>query len=364
MYQLNIYYKTVYITLWCAIFFSCGSIHQRNKEAREDEKTLHKSIESQRLIQYSTFASKETVPVDEALDSDSADDPAIWCNKNDMEKSRIYGSNKLGGIYVYDLNGNVEQYFQCGKINNIDIRDYHGNSYIAGSNRTDNTIMISRLDSNGSILISTTVRIPLDMNPYGFCLGVSDNSLFAFVNDKQGKIEQWQVDVSEPKNTRLKRTFNVKTQPEAMVYDDKKYLYVGEEECCIHQFDILTGQDIIFENSRNHNNENISYDIEGLCLFNNAGEEYILASSQGNFSFAIFDVSNKRYINSFKIVGGNNIDGVEETDGIDINQRIMTSEFPKGIMVVQDGFNTYNEIAEPQNFKIVDMQSILHLLEK
>src|SRR5690349_1849047 len=43
----------------------------------------------------------ETVPV--ANPEDAADDPAIWVNPKDPAKSAVIGTDKKGGLYVYDL---------------------------------------------------------------------------------------------------------------------------------------------------------------------------------------------------------------------------------------------------------------------
>ncbi|NBT87997.1 MAG: phytase [Flavobacteriaceae bacterium] len=55
----------------------------------------------------------------------------------------------------------------------------------------------------------------------------------------------------------------------------------------------------------------------------------------------------------FKIVPSGSIDGAEETDGIDVTAQAVPG-FPKGLFIVQDGFNT----SEKQNFKFVNWGDI------
>ncbi len=64
-----------------------------------------------------------------------------------------------------------------------------------------------------------------------------------------------------------------------------------------------------------------------------------MASIQGSFSHTLFDRKTNIYLGSFTIGEKDNIDGVEETDGLDIFSGLFGSQFPDGIAVVQDGFN-------------------------
>lgn len=69
---------------------------------------------------YKVIPSAETEAVEDG--EDAADDPAIWLNPADPEKSRILATNKGGGILVYDLEGKQLQNMKVGKMNNVDLR--------------------------------------------------------------------------------------------------------------------------------------------------------------------------------------------------------------------------------------------------
>ena len=83
---------------------------------------------------------------------DAADDPAIWLNKLNPNRSLVFGTDKRSGIYTYNLKGEKISYTEIGDINNIDVRtmdvtDDDGNdigsySFIFASNRTSNTLDI------------------------------------------------------------------------------------------------------------------------------------------------------------------------------------------------------------------------------
>ena len=55
------------------------------------------------------------------------------------------------------------------------------------------------------------------------------------------------------------------------------------------------------------------------------------------------------------------MDGVEETDGLEIYGGELPAPFNKGLLMVQDGFNEKAGEPESQNFKLVDLQKVLEL---
>jgi len=54
------------------------------------------------------------------------------------------------------------------------------------------------------------------------------------------------------------------------------------------------------------------------------------------------------------------IDGVSETDGLDVTSAPLGPQFPQGLLVVQDGRNIGP--TEPQNFKYVSWADVLAAL--
>jgi len=355
------------------VLFSCKNKNQpvRNTEARDNPVEMKNAETSQSKLSDSVEASLETEPVmaDPALDA--ADDPAIWYNISAPQKSIVFGSNKKNGIHVYDLTGKELQYVACGKINNIDVRRKvkfgDGTADIlAGSCRTDNSIVIFVIDKNGKINDAPDYKISLGaFIPYGFCLYKDkDDLLYNFVNNKEGQVKQISADLADNQIISEElRELKLATKVEGMVADDATHtLYVGEEETGIHIFsaDPKGSTKSILLNGSTSANKKIRYDIEGLALL---PPDHLVASSQGNFSYAIFDIKKKKYVNSFFIKDGK-VDGAEETDGLEIMKGNFGTQFPKGILVVQDGFNYNDEKArEAQNFKFVDLREVMKFIQ-
>jgi 3-phytase len=141
---------------------------------------------------------------------------------------------------------------------------------------------------------------------------------------------------------------------------------VGEEDRGIWKFQAEPDSvdEPVFIAGSDTGNAKIQYDIEGLALYcARDSKGYLIASSQGNNSYAIFERGGEnRYLGSFE-VGSNGIDGVAETDGIDVNNMNLGEPFAKGLFVTQDGFNTDGEADLPQNFKLVAWEKIANLFD-
>lgn len=348
------------------------------QEAREDSLALIAAYEAQGKIPLSVSATVETQEIKAASEEDAADDPAIWINPKDAEKSLVYGSNKKGGLAVYNLLGKEIAYYPLGKVNNVDIiynfpiKKDSTMTILGCSNRTYQSVDLLSIDAEGELKNVTaevlTVDTSLIDDIYGFCFAVDKktNTSYCIINGKNGLMQQFEMLVGE-KGIKLKlvRSIQFDSQTEGMVADDELgALYVGEEGKGIWKLTIDPGNnEKSFIKGSDDSNANISYDVEGLSLYTTEGGGYLVASSQGNFSYAVFDrMGDNAYINSFKIITKDDVDGVEETDGLEIVPNALGAAYPKGLMVVQDGFNYRGDTLLPQNFKFVSFEQVLNQL--
>ena len=95
-------------------------------------------------------------------------------------------------------------------------------------------------------------------------------------------------------------------------------------------------------------------DVEGLTIYyGEDGNGYLVASSQGNNTFAIYDrAGNNSYLGSFAV------EDVEESDGLDVTNVPLGEDYPAGLLVVQDGSNEPDPedgIQNNTNFKYVSL---------
>jgi len=332
-------------------------------------------IKAGRHIENIVSAAIETTPVPQKKNEDSADDPAIWIDPTNISASVIFGTDKKGGIVAYNLKGQELGYYYTGKMNNCDIRynfKLKGCSIdiLAASNRSHHSLSLYRIKPGGKIdsLHSRIIKSEMTDEVYGLCMYNSPktNKFFVFMNSKAGEIEQWELFARENRlNAKLVRSFSLGTQTEGMVADDQNgIIYIGCEIKGIFKFDAEPegSAEGIFINRSSEENQNIKYDIEGLAIYKtDSVNGYLVASSQGNYSYAVFErQGDNKYLGSFRIVDGE-IDGVEETDGIEITS-VPLPGFPKGILVVQDGYNYDGKKKKSQNFKVISWEEVEKLI--
>lgn len=310
----------------------------------------------------------ETEIVDD--EGDAADDIAIWVHPDDPSRSLIIGTNKKAGIHLYDLDGRQLQFLALGKVNNVDLR--HGFTFsgketaiVAVSNRTTNSIDILSVDKDSLRLIPLSVgniRSSLDQ-VYGLCMYKSKHGKFyVFVNSKSGNMEQWELFVNENDSIEgaMVRNFRAGLQTEGCVADDELgYLYVSDENTGIVKFfadpDIMAEKRIVADT-----NHLIKPQIEGLALYyGKSGSGYLIASLQHENRFAIFERGGtNKFIGCFSIEDGDHTDGTKNTDGIEVVNAALNTNFPKGLFVAQDGFNKEEGVITRQNFKLVPWERI------
>ncbi len=317
----------------------------------------------------SVQAAAETQPVGNG--GDAADDIAIWVHPSNPGLSTIIGTDKEGGgILVYNLDGSLLQQVPAGRINNVDIRGgfrLAGSevSIVVGTNRPARTTDVFRVDAASRRLVPLSATgNGSDTAIYGVCMYHSPASgkFYAIVTgNNHGLIRQYEISSAGSDAVRLElvRTLSLSSQAEGCVADDQAaILYLAEEETGIWRFDAEpdgSNEGVLIDRVRSGN---LSADVEGLTLYY-AGptEGYLIASSQGNDSFAVYDRVTNAYLGSFRI-GDGAIDGVSETDGIDVTNAGLGAAFPQGVFVAQDDSNRDAGGRANQNFKLVPWPAI------
>jgi 3-phytase len=317
----------------------------------------------------------ETAPVE--TDGDSADDPAIWVDRNDPSRSIIIGTQKQSGLYVYDLQGRVLQFLPDGRMNNVDVRDNfrlgaQDISLVTASNRTTDGIAIYRVDSASRRLIDVAdgVQPTGFLDPYGLCMYRSARSgdTYVFINGDDGDIRQYRLNDSGNGRVRATpvRDIPFASQTEGCVADDETgVLYVAEEDVGLWRISAepdggTTPTSIITVAA----NEALKDDLEGIGLYDlGDGRGYLVLSSQGNNTYAVFRREGaNEYVGTFAVLAdpARGIDGISETDGLEVLSANLGGPYAGGIFVAQDGRNIAPQ--EHQNFKLVPWSAIAEAL--
>lgn len=310
----------------------------------------------------------QTAPV--AQMGDAADDPAIWVNPLDASKSRILGSNKKQGLLVYDLDGRQTQFLASGRLNNVDVRQdlrFEGQrvDLALATQRDEQAMVLYTIDAGGEL--AEAARLPTGLGDiYGTCLyRTPEGGLDAFVNDKDGRYEHWQITRSGGKyGARLARQFRVATQPEGCVADDRSgLLFVGEEDKALWVTSARADQPATLEMVMPVG-EWLHDDIEGMGIYHGDKRSYLVVSSQGNSSYVVFDAAPPFKVRGAFRVGMDpvaGIDGASETDGLEVSSANFGGPYTRGMLVVHDGFKRMPEGA--QNYKAVAWDDVAKALK-
>jgi myo-inositol-hexaphosphate 3-phosphohydrolase len=349
-----------------------------------------------------------------------ADDPAVWIDPDNAEDSLMIGTLKDGGLAVFSLDGKVLQKItptdilgesaQFGDLryNNVDVL-YNfqlGTETIdiaVVSDRANDTLNLFKIDPTTHTLVNITSSQLLA--PAFSIFGVDDGEatvyglagyrspvsgkFYAFVTQASGnKIAQLELkaDAQGLITAEVVRTINLpiaegKTasdyQSEAIVVDQEKgivYLAV-ENEIGIVKFAAEPNGGDNIAIVRPVGSPELVPDLEGLAIYYGPnGTGYLVASSQGDSSYAVYSrEGSNSYLGSF-VVGDNlpaGIDQANETDGLEIINVPLGPTFPFGALLVQDGANNPQNAVENDgelennntNFKFVRWDDVANAFE-
>jgi len=322
-----------------------------------------------RTIQVAATVETEPVP----SEGDAADDACIWIHPTAPSQSTIIGTDKEGGLAVYDLAGHTLQYLPDGRLNNVDIRYQFplGGKFVdlvTAANRSNNNIAIYKVNRDTRELEHAAARAILTgIKVYGSCMYCSrpprtrgQGKYYFYVNSKKGEVQQWELfdNGSGKVDARKVRAFDAGSQTEGCVADDELgYFYIGEENVGIWKYgaEPTDGTERTMVDSTDGRGH-LTKDVEGLTIYYATnGTGYLIASSQGSDEFVIYRrEGDNAYVATFRIAASNGIDKVTETDGIDVVNSYLGSAFPKGVFVAQDDKNDDGN----QNYKLVPWQII------
>ncbi len=369
-----------------------------------------------------TLETPSEIRYDEPSDPDvvegsDSDDPAIYVHPDDIEASLVITTLKNGGLAVYDLDGQEIQkiYPDDIRYNNVDLvygfnLDGEIIDLAVVSDRRNDTLAIFKIDPSRQQLTDVTSPSILETifgvddgeaTAYGLTTYTSPltGKIYTFVSQADSnKIAQLELSSDGEGNVtaEITRTLSVTipdggelddAQVEGMVVDrELGYLYVGQEEVGIWKFYAEPDSNetgTIIDTVKNINpDSNLTADVEGLTIYyGEDGQGYLLASSQGDSSFAVYNRrGSNSYLGNFVIgedppfspLNEGGVDSVEESDGADIINVALGDKFPKGLLVVQDGSNeTATVFQDPEdgeiqnfntNFKYIDLENLSETL--
>lgn len=308
-------------------------------------------------------ATVETAPVPNS--GDAADDVAVWMHPTDPSLSTVIGTNKLGGLAVYDLSGQQLAYYPDSKPNNVDIRynfPLGGQlvTLVVTSDRTTNALRAYTVDSRTRGLEHVSARtLSVGIGLYGMCMYRSPSSgkYYAFDSDSSGTLQQWELfDNAGKVDARKVRQISIGSTTEGCVADDETgAFYLAEEDVAIWRYDAEPTGGTTRTKVDGVGDGRLIADVEGLSIYyGTGGTGYLIASSQGNDTFVVYDrQAPNAPVKTFAVEAGT-IDAVSYADGLDVISAPLGVQFPEGAFISQDDRNDGGN----QNYKLVPWGAI------
>ncbi len=286
----------------------------------------------------------------------SADDPAIWIDKDNPSRSVIIGTDKDYGFEVWSISGKLLQKLPMHtNVNNVDLR--YGFvlggkevAIVAGNLRGEAKLAVFVVNpdyTSGDVLKqiagpdSTGNSITKDSYAFALYRRPSDGSIYVFDRGKtkKGTLNQYLIEDNGSgkgiKTTLVRKLNYTGNVAEGCVVDDEKgFLYLSEEDKCIHKFYAdpdKSGEEI----SSFAYGDGIKSDREGLALYKcNDGTGYLLLSSQGNATIKIYDrEGDNKFIGTVDPIDSQGRTDME-TDGVEAVSTSIPPMFPDGFMVL------------------------------
>lgn len=390
-------------------------------------------------------AETATLYDDEAGGNANADDPAIWRNPADPDRSLVVATAKEGGLRVYDLDARQVQSLPApaaehpgdapGRFNNVDL--VHGLALPSGpadlavtTDRGHDRLRIHRIDPGrpGGPLTDVTdpaappvfsadqEEINEQHTAYGLATWTdpATHRAYALVS-RRNETRLALLELTPTKTGtvgyRTVRTLDLPSsfrlpngtawtpcgepdelpQVEGMVVDPADgTLYAGQEDVGIWRLPAdLTGKPELVDKVREYGvpgtydeeseecvagddpgygGSRLAADVEGLTLLTESdGDGYLLASSQGDDTFALYDretADANEYEGGFRVTASATVDGSEECDGAAVLNAPLGRRYPHGLLVVQDGHDTPGDgDREATGFAFVDLGDVLEKVE-
>jgi len=289
---------------------------------------------------------------------DDADDPALWVHPAVPESSLVIGTDKGtitdGGLYVWNLNGTLQQYLAIKHPNNVDVR--HG-LRVDGANidiavvsmRTQSRIRIFKIDSLSRKLVEVTSNAPIIVPslPYGLTLyrRPRDGAFYAFVSSKHpdyakkiAQVRLWGENDGKVHGKIVREVGEHDGIIEGMVADEQLgYLYCAESDSGVHKYyaDPAKGTSRL---ALLANETTFKGDRKGLALYS-CGDStgYLLVASPDEQAVKVYPRTGAKSAPHQQpllavIRNVTNKYGV----GLEVSSRLASRRFPRGVMIWHD----------------------------
>lgn len=289
---------------------------------------------------------------------DIADGASIVYDNTNPANSVVIGTNKDvgGGLYVFNLSGDILSSRLDGAANSVDWRDTTGmggdwnNRIIVMTTDRDNDLLRFYWLDRSTKALSPAGTASLGWEPYGTCLYLhSDSTLHAFVTQRgpddtsPRNMYQYPLNVSGDTVSvgSAERTFNLNSVVEGLAADDPtEQLFASEEDVGLYRYSADPTAPTTRVAVDTVGAGNLIADVEDVAIARSQNGSWLLVSSQGDSTYHTYDLVTLAHVKKFIVYRPGGTNQVTSTDGLDVYLGYFSPEFPNGLVVVHDGDQT------------------------
>jgi 3-phytase len=234
-------------------------------------------------------------------------------------------------------------------------------AHVVVSQRSKTRVRLLRLEDRGgrvgyrtedTLALPSTFRLPngTDWTPCadpgegpqveGMAVDQEEHVLYAAQED----VGLWRIDLDDEEFETPQLVDRVREYGTPWTYDAE------EEECVLDT-----------ANDPGFGGQHLSADAEGAAVYHAAdGTGYVLASSQGDDTFAVYERDGDNdYVGSFAVTDSAATDGVQHSDGSTVVNVPLGANYSKGLLVTHDGEATPGDgDREGTNFKLTRWDAV------
>lgn len=315
-----------------------------------------------------------------------ADDPAIWINPENPEKSLLVatdkGDSKLtklnGALYVFDMQGKILSKTTVDRPNNVDVQtdfvlDGRTIPIAVTAERRSGKLRIFAIKTNGKLRDITgraTRTFAGQVGTLGQPMGIGlyrrpkDGAVYAVLTrvkaPNQGALWQYRLE-SDGKgrvNAVKVREFGTLVgglDLEAVAIDDALgFVYYAEENKGIHKWHADPDHTDAGKELAMFGTEGFAGDREGIGIYTHAdGTGYLVCTDQidGGSHYKVYRREGEAgsphdHTQPLKILMG----GADATDGIEVVSEAAGTRFPHGVLIAMN--------SKGKNFKVYDWREV------
>lgn len=272
-------------------------------------------------------------------EAEDQDDMAIWHHPTDLAQSTIIVSDKAADrIFVYNLSGHVVQTIEAEQPGNIDIR----HDVLLGTTMMD-VVAVNQRDKGPRILVfrvnpatreleridNDSILTQKSMGGTLYHSRRTGTLYFIVTPDGNGIVEQFELFAAPSGRVggRVVREWGIGETEAATGDDELGKIYVAEERVGVWELGGEPGDpapgDLVLRVREN----GLRADVEGLTIYRTSPEAgYLFVSNQSRDNFQVYTrEAPHQYLGSFEI------EGAEETDGIDVTNANLGGRFSNGL---------------------------------